>query len=356
MFYINTYKFIIFVCFYNYICNVVNIEYIAQYGTSGYATSAKGNILYLESVGHNLTFVPLVFDDSKIDKNWEVDKKVCSLIDKQNITYDVQIIHTIPNLYKLILEKIKINYYLKKIGYCTWETDRLPDNWVIELNKMDEIWVPSTYNKTTFEESGIKRNITVFPHIFLEQSLFPKSEVKLMDVFSRNIPTDRFTFYCIAEYSERKGIDDLVKVFNKINKKYKDTQLILKLHRENYSNENINYLIKKFKCIPNIYIILNNINNEELLKIHSLGDCYVSLHKGEGFGLCLYDAVNYKKKIIATNYGGPTDYLTNEHSLVNYKIDKVNISDSFYTNNQKWAYPDLNDAYDKMENIINNFS
>lgn len=333
----------------------MNIEYIAQYGTSGYAISAKGNILYLESQGHNVTFAPLMFDDSQIDKNWNVDKKVCSLINKKNTKYDVQIIHTIPSLYKLISNSAKKDYYLKKISYCTWETDKLPSTWVIELNKMDEVWVPSTYNKTTFIESGVK-NVTVFPHIFLEQSLFPKNEIRLMDVYSRNIPNNKFTFYCIAEYSERKGIDDLIKVFNKINKIYKDVQLVLKLHYKNYSRENINYLVNKFKCPPNIYIITNNVNNEELLKIHSLGDCYVSLHKGEGFGLCLYDAVNYKKKIIATNYGGPTDYLTNEHNLVNYKLDKVNVSDSLYTNDQKWAYPDLNDAYNKMKNIITNYS
>lgn len=334
----------------------MNVEYVAQYGTSGYAVAAKGNILYLESQGHTIVFSPLMFDDSQIDKNWEVDKKVCSLIDKKNIKYDVQIIHTIPNLYKLILDKIKKDYYLKKIGYCTWETDKLPNKWVDDLNQMDEIWVPSTYNKQTFLNSGVNINITVFPHVFLEQNLFLKDKIELLDVYNRNIPNDKFTFYCIAEYSERKGIDDLIKVFNKINKKYKDVQLLLKLHHKNYSKDNIDYLLKKFKCYPNIYIILKNINNDKLLKIHSLGDCYVSLHKGEGFGLCLYDAVNYKKKIIATNYGGPTDYLTKEHQLVNYKINSVNISDDWHTHEQQWAYPDLDDAYVKMENIINNYS
>lgn len=334
----------------------MNIEYVGQYGTSGYAVAAKGNILYLDSQNHNITFSPLMFDDSQIDKDWYVDKKVCSLINRKIENYDVQIVHTIPNLYELILQKIKKNYYTKKIGYCTWETDKLPIKWVDDLNQMDEIWVPSTYNKQTFLESGVKTNINIFPHIFLEQNLFSKKEVNLTDVFNRNIPNYKFTFYCIADYSERKGIDDLVKVFININKKYKDVQLVLKIHYKNYSTDNINLLLDKFKCSPNIYIILKNINNEELLKIHSLGDCYVSLHKGEGFGLCLYDAVNYKKKIISTNYGGPTDYLTEEHQLVSYKIDKINILDLWYTKDQQWAYPNLEDAYNKMENIINTTS
>lgn len=331
----------------------MNIEYIGQYGTSGYAVAAKGNILYLESQGYNITFSPLMFDDSQIDKNWNVDKKVCGLIGKQNIKYDIQIIHTIPNLYKLIYEKVKKDYYIKKIGYCTWETDKLPNKWVDELNQMDEVWVPSTYNKETFLKSGIKTNINIFPHIFLEQDLFSKNQIELTDVFNRTIPNNKFTFYCIAEYSERKGIDDLITVFEKINKKYKDVQLLLKLHYKNYSKDSINYLLNKFKCSPNIYIILKNISNDELLKIHSLGDCYVSLHKGEGFGMCLYDAVNYKKKIIATNYGGPTDYLTNDHKLVNFRIDKINISDNWHTDDQQWAYPNLDHAYQNMENIIN---
>lgn len=314
----------------------MNIEYVAQYGTSGYANAAKGNMIYLESQGHNICFSPLVFDDSQIDKEWEVDKKVCSRINN-NIKIDIQVIHTIPNLWNLIREKTKKEYYFKKIGYCTWETTKLPRKWVDYINMMDEVWVPSTFNMNTFIESGVNINVNVFPHLFFDQLIPSKIDINLKDCFNRTIPNDKFTFYCIGEYVERKGIKELISVFKKLCHKYKDIQLILKLHHKDYSEKNVNFVKNYFNEDDNIYPILKNINNKDLLNVHGLGDCYVSLHKGEGFGLPLYDAFNYNKKIVATKFGGPMDYLNDTHQLVDFKLDIVNLNDEFYDSEQKWG-------------------
>jgi glycosyltransferase involved in cell wall biosynthesis len=315
----------------------VNIEYIAQYGTSGYATAAKGNMLYFLNQGHNLCFAPLKFDDSQIDREWLVDQRVCG-----NMTalskYDAQIYHTIPNLWSMIRPKVKKNYYTKQIGYCTWETQRVAADWVTEINQLDELWVPSTFNHTYFAASGVTIPIVVFPHIFLEQTLPARDAVSLCDYRGRTIPNNKFTFYCIAEYVDRKGILDLLDTYSRFNETHRNTQLLLKLHYGNYSQASIKHVENAVKPYgDNVYLISKNVSNKELLEIHSLGDCYVSLHKGEGFGLSLYDAVNYGKKIIATNYGGPTDYLTENHCRIDYHMAG------------DWAYPDLGRAAKSME-------
>ena len=315
----------------------MNIEYVAQYGTSGYATAAKGNIQYLSNQGHNICFAPLKFDDSQIDKDWIVDQQVCSKMTPLS-KYDVQIYHTIPNLWNMIKPKVKKDYYTKQIGYCTWETQRIPPNWITEINKLDELWVPSTFNQTYFAASGVIIPITIFPHIFFDQIPPSKESVCLKDYRARIIPNNKFTFYCIAELVDRKGIVDLLDTYIRFNEKYNINQLLLKLHYKNYGAENIKYVEETIKQYgDNVYLISKNITNKELLEIHSLGDCYVSLHRGEGFGLSLYDAVNYKKKIIATNYGGPTDYLVKPHHLINYHMAG------------DWAYPDLGQVATSME-------
>ena len=61
--------------------------------------------------------------------------------------------------------------------------------------------------------------------------------------------------------------------------------------------------------------MIKSLKRSELLAIHSFGDCYVSLHKGEGFGLTIFDAFNLNKEIITTNFGGQIDYLGK-----NYKV------------------------------------
>jgi glycosyltransferase involved in cell wall biosynthesis len=323
----------------------MNVEYVGQYGTSGYAVAAKGNILYLDSQGHNVTFSPLMFDDSKVDTDSDIDKKVCSKI-KTLDYYDVQIIHTLPNLWPIVKERIKKKFPVKQIGFCTWENDSIPKNWIYEINKMDELWVPSQFNKLSFEFAGVSVPITVFPHIFLNQKLPDKSSTWIRDFNGNSIPHDKFTYYCIAEYSDRKGIDDLIECFNVVNDSLPETQLLLKLHDKGYSSDNKRSVINRIKTKTrklekSIYLITDNLKISDIQNIHALGDCYVSLHKGEGFGLCLYDAFNYKKQIISTNYGGPLDYLTENENIKLINYHKIG----------SWAYPDLGNAINNMKHF-----
>ena len=100
------------------------------------------------------------------------------------------------------------------------------------------------------------------------------------------------------------------------------------------------------------------MTNQEVLALHSFGDCYVSLNKGEGFGLTIFDAFNYKKNVITTGYGGQVDFLGNDYAgLVKYKLDKVSGMESFSTNysvDQEWAYPDLDHVYELMKKCYEN--
>jgi hypothetical protein len=82
----------------------------------------------------------------------------------------------------------------------------------------------------------------------------------------------------------------------------------------------------------------------------------VSLTKSEGFGLTIFDAFNYGKKIIATGYSGHLDYLgTNYSGLVRYKLGKVKNMSEFsnnYSEDTSWAYPDLTHAKELMKSMV----
>ena len=136
--------------------------------------------------------------------------------------------------------------------------------------------------------------------------------------------------------------------------------MILKVHYKEYNNTNRKYCIDKLSKLTNklgksIYLILDNLSNNEVLALHSFGDCYVSLNKGEGFGLTIFDAYNLGKKVITTGYGGQVDYLGKNYTgLVNFKINKVTGMEKFSTNyssDQEWAYPDLDHTYLLMKSF-----
>lgn len=335
------------------------IKYIGQSGTSGYASAAKGYLAdyILRSVP--VSWTPLCFDNSKNDRRYYVDALAESVINREYQQYNKLIIHSTPDIWsKYIGQYSDISDI---VGYCTWETNKLPKKWVECINLVPDVWVPSNFNKDCFLNSGVKSNVTVVPHIWHKQSLFKKSEIKLHDYCGNDIPNDKYTFYCIGELNFRKGINDLVKVFDKIHDQYPDTQLILKVHYKEYNTSNRQYCISELSKLTNkigkaVYLILDNLTNEEVLALHSFGDCYVSLNKGEGFGLTIFDAFNYKKQVITTGYGGQVDFLgINHNGLVNFKIDKVKGMDKFSTNysvDQEWGYPDLDHAYSLMEKML----
>ena len=332
------------------------IKYIGQSGTCGYATAAKGYLADYVKKNIPVTWQQLKFDNSSNDLNYYVDILAESTIDKTFNYYDTVILHSTPDLWNGF---IKENQNISNIiGYCTWETSKLPLKWVNDINLVKEVWVPSNFNKQSFIDSGVNVDIKVVPHIWHPQNLLKKSNIEIYDFSKNKIPNDKFTFYSIGELNFRKGIEDLVKIFDKFNEKYNNTQLILKLHYKDYDQKNKEYCVRKIKELTdkigiNIFIIFDNLTNQQILALHSFGDCYISLNKGEGFGLTIFDAFNYGKKIITTGYGGQIDFLGSDYfGLVNYKLDKVSGMELFSTNysdDQEWAYPDLDHAYELMK-------
>jgi hypothetical protein len=340
-----------------------NIFYVGQYGTSGYATAAKGYISKYILDGYNIEWHPLKFDDTTLDDSNSYNSLAKTVINKKHEHYDLFIYHSTPDLWKNFNRKFQqINKYKQVVGYTTWETDTLPVNWVMNINnEASEVWCPSTYNKDVFQNSGVIIPIKVVPHVFLKNQLPQKSEVNLSSFDGTSISNNfiGYTFYFIGELTPRKGIEDLISVYDKTFSDTDNVRLIIKTHYKNYNLKNrqycidsINRMMSHISSNKRIHFIIDNISDLDIYGLHSIGDCYVSLTKSEGFGLTVFDAFNYGKEIITTGYGGHMDFLGKDwNGLVDYKLDYVSGMDSFsknYNSQSKWAYPNLNHASELM--------
>lgn len=344
------------------------VYYIGQYGTSGYANAARGYLYHYFINNIPITWDPLYFDNSKLSDDNPYDIVVQSLINKSIPLHDVVIIHSTPDLWpKFWEEKLEILKGKVINGYCTWETNRLPKEWVKYMNEcVNEVWCPSSYNLNSFRESGVNNTIRVVPHIFLPHPLPDPMNVKLVDMRTGNRleKNGYYTFYTIGEFNIRKGIEDTIRAFCEGFKPTDPVRLILKVHYRNYSDENkkrcedmIKEELKKYPSYPPIICLLEPMTSTEILALHSIGDCYVSLTKAEGFGLTIFDAFNYGKSIIATGYSGHIDFLGGSYpGLVHYKIGPVVGMSTFssnYTEEQLWAYPCLDHAINLMKKQAN---
>jgi glycosyltransferase involved in cell wall biosynthesis len=332
------------------------ILYIAPIGTNGYAKAAKSYIYDFIKRGIPVKYEPLYWDNTVIPNTLESDIVVNNSIQK-NISYNVAILHTTPEHWPEFIKKYKLKergIYI--IGQTVWETDKIDDRWIEPLNNVDEVWVPCKWNKHVFENCDVNVPIKIVPHII---DVLPLPDKSLANI--EGYDPKKFTFYNISHLTERKGIDDLLHAYCQAFTIHDNVQLILKIHGENYTPEAINNcknfiltISQYYKNHPPILYVHKNLTEKELLQLHAVGDCYVSLCKAEGWGLGAYEAYKYNKPVIITGYGGQLDFLGENYPyLIKYCMIPVEGMHwiPWYNSTQKWAQPDLKHASELMLSI-----
>jgi glycosyltransferase involved in cell wall biosynthesis len=309
---------------------------------SGYARAARGNVLALHKAGIPLTLNPISFESIHPDLGKD-DEVINSLIDKQ-IEYDYNIIHSTPEFWSRYLEP-----GVKNVGYTIWETTKLHPDWPKYINNsVDKVLVGCEWNKQVFEDSGVTIPIGVVPHGI------SKNEYNGVDKYDiAGIKDSDFMFYNISQFTERKNLPALIKAYYYAFSGVEDVVLVLKTYRNDYSDAEkkvIRDILKQLKMgmpmehHPKIILIPNMLTEAEIAAIHQRGDCYVSLDRAEGFGLCPFQAGAAGNPIIVTGFGGSTEYAKEDNSyLVNYQLTPVSGMwwSPWYRGDQCWAQPDV---------------
>jgi glycosyltransferase involved in cell wall biosynthesis len=331
--------------------SIKGIKYICARGTSGYAQAAKDYIVGLHKAGIPVTvqFIEEIYDKTNTE-NGERNLIVNKLVDN-DIEYNKIIIHSTPELWERY-----VNYNKKGvevIGMTVWEADSLDPRWPNWINKVDKLIVPCTWNIEVFRNSGVTIPIEAIPHIYkpLEKTKKTIEEVK-----------KTYTFYTIGQWTERKGIGDLIVSFLNAYTKDDNVSLLIKTFGLGHSLEEsqkiktaINTIADKYISPAKIVLISGECTEEEISSIHNSGDCFISLCKSEGWGLGAFDAVGFGNPVIITGYGGQLDFI--QQPTVNFKLGSVKNMGwcTWHNEEQKWAYPNLDHAQELMVSMTEKF-
>jgi 2-polyprenyl-3-methyl-5-hydroxy-6-metoxy-1,4-benzoquinol methylase len=96
-------------------------------------------------------------------------------------------------------------------------------------------------------------------------------------------------------------------------------------------------------------------DEKQIATLHRRGDCYLSLHRGEGWCYPLFEAACNGTPVVATAYSGPLDYLDQEHhQLVPYRLTPVCQPYMYYHRRMNWAEPDAAQAAAKLRWVFEN--
>jgi glycosyltransferase involved in cell wall biosynthesis len=235
------------------------------------------------------------------------------------------------------------------IGYWFWELENFPQTWQYATHLVDEIWVATEFIAQAMRKSGKKVVKIPFP---LEFDLPPESMNK--KYFGLN--PKEFTFIFSFDFNsipERKNPQATIKAFKQAFPVGDHTvRLILKtMNGSHYSQlrKNLEALIDQDSRIE---IWDGHLTQDEMRGLIRSSDCYISLHRAEGLGLGLAEAMYLGKPTIATGYSGSTEFMNSTNSmLVPYTL--VPVPAGAYPNgkDQLWAEPDIEVAAEKMQKM-----
>ncbi len=200
-----------------------------------------------------------------------------------------------------------------RIGYTMLEVDGFPKEWVAEGNGMDEVWVPSAFNRDGFAASGLKKPVHVMPLGVDIDHFHP-------GIRGVRNPGGDFVFLASLEWGERKRADMILKVFNQTFRRGDPVVLVCKIinvNKPTHVGRQIEALGLSSSGGRIAFLHNKEFPYHQLGALYRSADCYVSAGRGEGWDMPLMEAMACGLPAIATDWGAHTEYV---HGAIAYPL------------------------------------
>ena len=234
------------------------------------------------------------------------------------------------------------------IGVWFWELERLPRPWRYLAPLINEVWAQSGFIKKVFE--GDCPCVEVIPFSLGTATASHKTRADF------GIPQDAFVFLFTFDYlshTARKNPFAVIECFQKAFGDHADVLLLMKTVNQQFDQEMATKLQAMAQYSPNIVFFNQSLDYPDVLALIKLANCYVSLHRSEGLGLGLAEAMQLGTLVMATNYSGNTQFMNNANALmVNYQRVPVQAQDYPYGAGNYWAEPDRQHAIEQMQYAV----
>lgn len=252
--------------------------------------------------------------------------------------------------YKYSLKKSS-NCAAYRIGYWPWELEKFPRSLKFAFDVVDEVWAPSKF----VYDSLISCSNRPIIHMPLAVDI-PWSITSKRNVFS--LEPNKFYFMFMFDafsYIHRKNPYAVIEAFRKAFPKEHDVGLVIKAMNGKGDDPLFSKLNDMLREDARLKLINKVLDRVGVLELMASCDAFVSLHRSEGFGRCIAEAMLLGRPVVVTGYSGNMDFTTNENSyLVSYDLITVKDGQYPYSSGARWADPNTDDAADKMRLIYEN--
>jgi glycosyltransferase involved in cell wall biosynthesis len=264
------------------------------------------------------------------------------------LPYEVTVLWCSPDRYGVDVEPASLPGR-RRIARWAWELPALPRRWRHAAESFSEIWTPST-----FVHAAVRATSSLPVRLVPPPVAVPPAPA--LDRSRWGVRDDQQLFLFVFDYhsvARRKNPLGLITAFRDAFAGAGELTLLIKTVNASAHPREATELREAAAQNPGVRIVDAALSSTERYGLIAGCDCYVSLHRSEGFGMTVAEAMAYARPVIATRFGGPVDFLDDRTGYpIPWRKSRVGVRGTAYPRWGKWAEPDLRRATELMRDVV----
>jgi hypothetical protein len=228
-----------------------------------------------------------------------------------------------------------------------WELPEYPAEWAANLRRFDEVWALSHFIEASLARAGVASHFTGQAVELEGAALLPRRFFGI-----RESAFVLLNFFDLSSWPSRKNPEAVLGLLERIRRddRYADVQVVLKVKDVERGAEE---WAGKMAADPQVKVIATPLDTLGMRSLMAACDCFVSLHRAEGFGRGLGEAMALGRLALGTGWSGNVDFMNGGNSLfVHHRMVKLKRGEYPHWKGQSWAEPDLDHAYELLRPVL----
>ncbi|HEY3170401.1 MAG TPA: glycosyltransferase [Thermoanaerobaculia bacterium] len=236
----------------------------------------------------------------------------------------------------------KVHRGRANVGYWYWETESFPERWRDRFSYFDEIWVASEFCRDSIEKRSPIPVAVVPPPVVIDDRAGPR-------------PSTGFRFLTVADaqsVAERKNPLGAVRAFARAFPRDAGVSLTVKIANPE-SSPGLVGTLESAAGTTRLDIDTEPATRSDMERLLAGCDAYLSLHRAEGFGLPIAEAMALGKPVVVTDYSGSRDFVDETTGFpVRWRPSTLDRTLGPYEEGTRWAEPDEEHAVEILRAIV----